>query len=153
VHQAQVGRNTVTGGEQHDVAGHQLAGVELPAMPAPAHGDRRGDAACQGGQRPFRLGFLPVADQRIDQYDAEDHPGIDALAQPGRHRAGRDEDEDQRLRQLCREAPPGRLARPLGQPVRAMLAQAFGGFAIVEARSVVDPQPAAGVVCRVGMPG
>jgi hypothetical protein len=34
-------------------------------MAAAAHGHRRGDTARQGGQRAFRLGFLPVADEAL----------------------------------------------------------------------------------------
>ena len=53
--------------------------VELLAMAAATDGDRRRHALRQRRQRAFGLGLLPVADQGVDDHDAENHAGIDRL--------------------------------------------------------------------------
>ena len=117
VDQPEVGRHAVAGGQHDDVAGDQLRRVELLAMAAPAHGYRGGDASRQSGQRPFGLGLLPVANEGIDQHDAENHAGVHDFTEGGGDRAGGDQHQDQRLHDLIGEAAPGWLAGSFGQAV------------------------------------
>jgi hypothetical protein len=75
----QVGRGAVAGGKLHDVAGNELAGVELLMLAAAQDGYRGADGPGQGGQGAFGLRFLPVADGSVDQNDAENDAAVDPL--------------------------------------------------------------------------
>jgi len=151
--EAQIGRQAIAGGKQDDIAGNQLAGVELLAMARPADRYRGRHAARQRSQRPFGLGFLPIADQCIDQHDAEDDAGVDPFAEHRGDQPGGHQDEDQGLRQLGGKAAPGRLAWTLAQAIRAMSRQALGRFGIGQTLRAVHAEACRSSLMAGGMPG
>ncbi|MPN18052.1 hypothetical protein SDC9_165410 [bioreactor metagenome] len=114
VQEAQVGGNPVAGCQYDDVARYEFAGIQLSAMSAAADGDRRRHAAGQRGECALGLGFLPVADQGIDQDDPEDDAGVDRFAKGGGDHTGGEQDQHQRLSELGGKALPCGLARAFG---------------------------------------
>jgi hypothetical protein len=69
------------GFEQHDVAGHQLAGVDLDDLAVALHlaGDR--DQPLQGLRGALGVEFLEGADARVDQQHGKDEAGVRVFAQ------------------------------------------------------------------------
>ncbi len=118
--QARIGRHRVAGGQQHDVAGHQLARREhlLAAVAQHAH-LQRGQPA-QRGHRALGAAFLEAADQRVDQHHRQDDHRVAVVAQRHRQHRGDEQDVDQRALELAREGAPQRPRRRLGQGVGAM---------------------------------
>ena len=107
-HEAQVGRHLVAGLQQHEVAGDDLGRRQAQRLARAHHrrlGRHRLRQRLDGGDR---LGLLDVADERVEEHDAEDHGGVDPVPENERDDAGGDEDEDQRLLELQRAGAPGR---------------------------------------------
>ena len=80
-------------------------------------------AARQGLDGLDGLGLLQVADDGVDHHHSEDDPGVDPLAQGGRHRPGDDQDEDQRLVELGQRPAEGAHALLRGDGVGSVLGQ------------------------------
>ena len=87
--EAQVGGHLVAGLHQHEVAGHEVRGRQAQLLPGPQH--RR-----LGRHRPAErvdgrdgLGLLQVADDGVEEHDAEDDDGVHVLLEEDRHHARR----------------------------------------------------------------
>ena len=122
-------------------------------MPVATHGHWRRDAPRQSRQRPFGLGFLPVADHGVDEYDAKYYAGIDYFPQGAGDHAGGNQDEYERFRQLGGKASPGGHTGNFGQAVRAVFGQSDGCFVFIQPGGAVDGQSSGGRFGRIGMPG
>jgi len=126
--QAQIGRHLVARGQQHDIAGHQFAGIDLhPLAVAQDRGAGRQQLA-NAVERRRRLAFLDETDHRVDQHGGEDHRGIDPVAEQGGDHRGERHDVEQDVVKLPQEAyqRPARL--DAGQLVGAVALQSPGGF-------------------------
>jgi hypothetical protein len=69
-----------------------------------------------------------VADQGVNDRDAEDNQGIDPVPHHRRQRRRGQQDENQHIVKVGEETQPGRLAFLFRQRVRAKGGQALRGF-------------------------
>ena len=146
VEQTQIGRHPVAGSENNHITGHQLAGLQALAMAAAPDRDLRCNALRQRRQRAFCLGFLPVADDRIDQHDTENHAGIRPFSEGGSDQASSHQHQYQRLGQLPKEAPPAGQPRLFSHQVGSVLGQPLSDLGIAQTERYIDPQPLRGMV-------
>lgn len=134
--QAQVGRNAVARLQVHDVARHQLTGGQLDTATAADHLRRLREHRLDRRERPFRAAFLDKADQRVDQNDGENDPGIDPVPEERRAGCGQDQDVNQDVVKM-----PQKVAHWVGprrrQLVRSVDREAFGGLCVTEAGGMV----------------
>ena len=139
VEEAQVGRNLVAGGEDDHVAGNEFDRIDAALDAAAQHGRLGGNGAAERGERGLGLAFLDEAEHGIDEDDAEDHAGIDPLAEEGGHRTRHDQHQHQRLCELRDEAGKRSGTRTLPRLVRAPALQAAGRLGLVESARRIDP--------------
>ena len=71
--QPAVGRHAVARLEEHDVARHQLGGVDLDRHAVAAHPGDVLQHLLEGGQARLGLGLLPQAEHRVEDRQADQH--------------------------------------------------------------------------------
>ena len=103
--QPEVRRHLVARLQDDDVAGHQLVGGDLGALALPQHERLGREHPADRIQRPLGPAFLDEADDRVDQNDAEDHRGVDPLAEPGGDERRAEQHVDQNVMELGEESP------------------------------------------------
>jgi hypothetical protein len=116
----EIGRHPVAGLEQHDVAGHEASAgtrVRRPSRRTRASGASMSLIAASACSA---LPLLNEADDRVDEHDREDDPGIDQMPSSRRHRRRAEQDVDQKVVELPQEAGdrPVVLRARFRQPVR-----------------------------------
>ena len=126
--QPQIGGHLVARLQQHDVPGDEFRAVHrYPQAVAQNVGPGR-EHLPDRGHRRFGLAFLEEADRRIGQHDRQDHPGVHPVLQrPGDHRRA-DEDVDQHVVELSREAQQRTARLHLGQPIGPVGRQSARSF-------------------------
>ena len=111
---AAVGGNRVAGLKQHDVAGHELAGVQRDLLAIADDLGLGGTHLLKSGERLFALGLLDHAEGGVDDHDRHDdnHVGPLGLALDhagyGRDDGRDDEHDDHGVGHLLEEANPQR---------------------------------------------
>lgn len=111
-HQASVGRDAVAGFQQHDIAGHQGAGVGDHLHFSVAAHARGGDQhLAQSFQAALGAAFLQVANGGVD-----DEGVLDVADDPGDDRSG-EQNADQPVAELIQQTQPLRSAGGLSQLV------------------------------------
>ena len=131
--QTEVGRDAVARFQADDVAGYQFGSVDLPPFPlAPELGARRQHLA-DAGQRRLSLAFLEETDDRVDDDDAENDPGVDPVVEHGGDYRGADQDEDQDVLEMLGKALEEAVAGWHGQAVGAVRGESAGCLVIVQA--------------------
>ncbi|MCY1505420.1 hypothetical protein D9M68_396360 [compost metagenome] len=131
--QAQVGRHPVAGCQQHQVAGHQVGGAQLLAPALADHRGAGGQHAADGVQRRFGPAFLDETDHRVDQHGAEQHAGVDPLAERGGDQRGGEHHVEQDVVELQQQAQQRAAAAGRRQAVLAVLLAAAQHLGLVEA--------------------
>ena len=128
--QPEIGGDAVSGFDEDNVAGHDLAGGDARAAPVAQHVGARRDHAADGVERVLGLALLDEADNGIDEDHGDDDGRIDEVSEaPGRHRA-RQEEVDQRVVELGEEAeqrPAGGRGRKLVAAVACKALRRFAG--------------------------
>ena len=135
--EAQVGRHLVPALDEDEVAGHDLGGRQPQLLAGADDGGLGGHGATQrldGGDRP---GLLQVADERVEEDDAEDHRGVDPLLEEEGDDRRDQQDEDERIGELHQEATQGAGALGRRQRVGAELGAAVLDREEVEALRAV----------------
>ena len=148
-----IGGDRIAGGQQHQVAGHQLARGHHLLGAVAQHPHLQGRQPAQCGHRALGAAFLQRADQRVDQHHRQDHPGVALVAERHRQRRGDEQDGDQRAGELPREGAPQRPGRRLGQRVGAVLGEPPRGGAGRQAPLGMALQMPDRLIGRKRMPG
>lgn len=130
LHQAQVGRHSVAGDQQHAVARHQLGGVYLPAVAAAHHGGVRGQHGADGIQRGFGLAFLDEADDGVDHHGGEQHAGIDPVPEDGGDHRRAEHHVEQDIVELHQQPHQHATTLGRGEAVGTVLLDAPRRFAV-----------------------
>ena len=121
---ASIGRHTVAGFEQHQVARHQKRCANLVHASVTAHARDRRKHLLQGGERLFGPVFLPEAEHGVEQHHRQDHHRIlDVADGAGQHRRC-NQHGDQDTPELIRKRQPPGAGRLLGQAVLPVMPQA-----------------------------
>ena len=132
--QAQVGRYAVARAQAHDVARHQVVGLDLgPLTVAPGMGMHREHLA-DAGERLLGLALLDEADDGVDDHHAEDDAGVDPVAEGGGDRRGAEQHVDEHVVEVLEEALQQPVPGRLGQAVGADLGEAARGLVRGQAR-------------------
>ena len=95
--QTQVGRNTVSGLQQHHVARHERIRLDGAPRVFAQDGSVRCQHSADRGHGIFRAPLLNEADHRIGQNDREDHRRVDKVPEHGRDRRRRQQDVDENV--------------------------------------------------------
>ncbi len=125
---ARIGRHAVAGFEQHDVAGHQFAGVDLPDRTIPAHARAGRQHVLERRQRVLGAVLLDEAERGVEQDDDEDDDGVADIADDAREHRRAEQDQDQQALELVEELEPRRPRRLLGEPVGAVAGEPRPGL-------------------------
>lgn len=124
----QVAGDAVAGFDDHHVAGYDVLGLHLhPPAVTQYHRFRR-KHFLDAFQRLFGLALLNETDQRVNQYDAEDHTTVHVVLQRQRHDACHQQHDYEHVAELRSQSLPCRATFCLGQEVGAHLPEAFGRF-------------------------
>ena len=136
LNQAHIGRDAVARAQNHDIARHQVAGGNGFMLAAALHARVAGEHIADALQRFFGVALLDMADQGVDHRDAQDDERIDPVAHDRGERGGGQQDKNQDVVKMGKEAQPGRLAFFLRQGVGAEGLQTLGGLGGAEAVDV-----------------
>ena len=120
--QLEIGRDAVTRTEHHEVADHELVGVDIGTAAVAHHGHTAGQQLPQLFSRPVRLVFLCEREHSV--HDDHDHDGHRQLGQPGQPGEGSRHPQHHReeVHELRPQPLPQRNARRGGKAVRAVAA-------------------------------
>ena len=119
--QARIRPDSISGGEEHDITGHEFARGDQLLLASAQHSHMQGGQLAQRRHRAFRAAFLNGADDRIDQHHDENYQRVLMLAEHGGENSGCEENINQRAGELPQEHPPQRFPLFLGQRVCSML--------------------------------
>lgn len=97
-----VGGHAVALADDHEVTGDELGSVKRTLAARPEHSRGDLDGAAQRAQRSLGSRLLDEAEDAVEDDDRRDHPGLEALTDPGRDERGHDEQRDERVRELAR---------------------------------------------------
>ncbi len=126
--QADVGGHQVPGLQQDHVAGHQVAGGDVPGQPGAHHGDLGDGQALQGGDGLLGLVLLEGAQQDEEHDDGPDGNGVLDVAEgggeAGRGQQHQDHGGPDLVEEDAQRGPAGRALELVG-PVAL---EAAGGF-------------------------
>jgi hypothetical protein len=100
-HQPQVRGHPHARLEQHDIAGDDLAAVDLVFPAVADDAGVRNHELHEGSHRPFRLALLGEPDHCIERQHCRDHRRVEMLAQQHGHGERGEEDEDERAAELA----------------------------------------------------
>ena len=126
--QAQICGGLVARLHDHDIAGHNLTGVDLVACAATQNRGMWRDHVADRVERGFRLAFLHEAYNRVDQDDREDDRHIDVMTQEARRSRSGQQEIDQQIVELRQKTQHRVRARRRGQFIRAIRRQPARGF-------------------------
>jgi hypothetical protein len=146
-------RHLVAGGQQHDVARHELLGGDQLPLAAAQHRGLRREHAADGVQRRLGLAFLHEADEGVDDHRAQQHAGVDPVPQPGGDGGRHQHHVDQHVVELRQQPQPCGPARRRGQAVGAVHGQAPRGLGVGQAVLRVGGQALGGGAGGQGVPG
>ena len=153
--QPQVGGHAIAGLEDHEIAGHDVLGRDRDAPPVPQHGSAWVDHAANRRECLLGAPLLDEPDHRVQHHDAQDHHGIDAVAEPRGHHRGCQQHVDQQVVEL--EQEPFQRAAPGGlrQAIRTAQDLASRSLARSETlgRRFECSEHAANVACVPGIEG
>ena len=120
--QPAVGRHAVAGLEEHDVARHQLGGVDLDRHAVAPHPGDVLQHLLEGRQARLRLRLLAQAEHRVEDRQADQHDRGARLAGDHLvHDRGADQDDLHQVLVLAQEGLQARLRLLGGEHVRAVL--------------------------------
>lgn len=124
--EAQVCRDARARLEQDEVAGHELAAVDVP-LPAVTHRPRvRGDQVHQRAHRRLGPALLHETDHGVQDEDGRDHDGVGVLAKQDREHRREQQDVDERAAELVEEDRQDAGRPNLLELVRAVTLQPTG---------------------------
>ncbi len=138
---ASIGGHTVAGIEQHQVARHQVDGVNLVHASVTAHARHRRKHLLQSGERRFGPVFLPEAEHGVEQHHRQDHRRILDIAYGAGQHCCRNQHRDQDTPELIRERQPPGTRRLLGQAVLPVTLQARARLVRRQPVGRVDSEP------------
>ena len=112
--QVAVRRDALAVGQQHQVAGHQLAGINFFSDSVPQDGGGFLDQALQRFIGALGLVFLHKAQNGVDHHHRHDDEKIPHLAHQQRYKRGSEDDIHQRALELVQQDHQGRNPLLLG---------------------------------------
>ena len=115
--EAQVGGHFVARREVHEVARHQLGGVDLVLLSATGDDGVRRQHRADRVERLLRAALLNETDQCVDDDHAKNHPGVEPVPERQRDATGDQQEVNQHVVKLRQQAFPARRARRLRQAV------------------------------------
>ena len=156
--ETRVRRDTVSRGQDRDVAGHEFAGRDGHDPSLAEHMSLRSGEALEGLQGPLRAVLLDEAEDRVHDHDRHDQDRVIEVrefplqgAEDGRNDCRDDEDDHEDIDELGEQDPPWADPSRPHELVRTESGQPTGGVARVEARGrgVESPED---IVGRQGVP-
>ena len=102
--------NAVARPQNNDIPRHQLAGGQGFVFTVALYPRVAGEHVADPLQRFFGVALLHVANQGVNDRDAEDNQGIDPVPHHRRQRRRGQQDENQHIVKVGEETQPGRLA-------------------------------------------
>ena len=124
--ESEVGGNAIAGLDQHDVAGHDLRRRHADALAVPHDVGTGGDHVADGGERILGLALLHEADQGVHNHHDDDDGRVDEMAQAPRCNRTAEQEIDEGVVELRKEAQEGMAGRRRRKLVAAMALQAPG---------------------------
>ena len=150
--QAQVGRHLGAGFEQHDVARHQVGGVNLMPLATAQHRGMTGQHGPHRLQRLLGLALLHKTDQGIDQHHADDHAGVHIVFEQKGNDPRDQQHVDQRVMELQRQPQPCTARTGHRQAVGAVLRQTRARLRIAQPAGGIHLEPLLHLAGRRGVP-
>ena len=147
-----VGGDAVARLKQHDVAGHQLAGVDFDEPAVAPHAGPRGEHVLQCRERAFGAVLLVEAERSVQQHDDEDHHRILEFADRPGEDGGEYQDDHEEVPELIDELEPHRPRCRFGEPVRAEAREPLGDLFSAQAADGVQPERLGGGLGGQGVP-
>ena len=129
-----VSRDSVTGAQQHDVSGDQVARRDSRFLAIAQHVRGRRGHSAQRFQRPSGAVFLDEPEQHGKQHDDGDDDGLERMTEEAGDDRGAEQNQDQRVLELREERPPGRLRGQRLQLVGAMDVESMCGLGARQSR-------------------
>jgi hypothetical protein len=120
--------NPIAGLEQQQVAGDQFSRAHPSGRAVAHHRDHRREHLPERIERPLGAVLLDEPEQRAEEHDRQDDPGVHQLAERRRQARRREQDHDQRVLELSQQQPPSRDARGGGDDVRTVAREPSGGL-------------------------
>ncbi|MNX66381.1 hypothetical protein D3C86_974710 [compost metagenome] len=118
IEQPDVGGDLVPRAQDHDVAGDQIAGVDVFLLAVAHHAGVVRQHAADAVQGAFGLAFLHIADDGVDDRDRQDHGGVQPMPHQGRDRRRAQQDVDQHIVEMAQKPQPRAAAHRRGQGVQ-----------------------------------
>jgi hypothetical protein len=123
--QPQVGRHAVARSQQHQIAGHQVGGIDVLAPAVAQHHRMRRQHRADRVQRRLGLALLDEADDGVDHHRGQQHAGVDPVAQHRGDGRGAEHHVQQHVVELRQQAHQRPALGRAAQPVRPVALQAL----------------------------
>ena len=107
----QIGGDTVARLDQHQIARHQVDGVNALSSPVTEHGGPWCEHPPDRLHRLFGAAFLNEADHRIDDHHRQDDAGINEMTQHRSHTGRANQHIDEQVVEVRKKPQNGALAR------------------------------------------